>query len=32
LARTLRRQGVPIHPPQVQATLAFYQLEKKEAR
>jgi hypothetical protein len=32
LARTLGRQGVPIDPSDVQAILAFYQLEKKEAR
>lgn len=32
LARTLRRQGVPLDPPDVQAILAFYHLEKKEAR
>jgi hypothetical protein len=32
LARTLLRQGVPVDPPRVQAILAFYQLEKKEAR
>lgn len=31
LARTLGRQGVPVDPPRVQAILAFYQLEKKEA-
>jgi hypothetical protein len=32
LARVLGRQGVPVDPPCVQAILAFYQLEKKEAR
>jgi hypothetical protein len=29
LARTLRRRGVPVDPPCVQAILVFYQLEKK---
>jgi hypothetical protein len=32
LARTLGRQGVSMDPPDVQAILAFYHLEKKEAR
>jgi len=32
LARALRRQGLPVHPPDVRAVFAFYQLEKKEAR
>jgi hypothetical protein len=31
LARTLRRQSLPVDPPDVQAVFAFYQLEKKEA-
>ena len=29
LAATLRRQGLPIQPPDVRAVLAFYHLEKK---
>ena len=32
LARTLRQQGIALEPPDVEAILAFYQLEKKEAR
>ena len=32
LARTLQRQGTSVHPPDVQTILAFFQLEKKEAR
>jgi hypothetical protein len=32
LARTLGQQGVALDPPGVQAILAFYDLEKKEAR
>jgi hypothetical protein len=31
LARTLRRQGIPLDPPDVQAILDCYELEKKEA-
>jgi hypothetical protein len=31
LARTLRQQGVPLDPPDVQTILTFYNLEKKEA-
>jgi hypothetical protein len=32
LARALQRQGLSVHPPDVQTVFAFYQLEKKEAR